>query len=501
MQVEPSRCATPITAFTRSDPAEQGEDGLLSKTQSVGSASDLTKLKALLGNPLHFAKHQVLVALLQRIDEILVAADIPYWLSGGSLIGALRHGNVIPHDDDIDLECLQVDIPRISEAIEAGIPKSCVVRSGQWHGEPLYKIHMRAAATTFSIDLFPREAAKDGPEADPRFPSLDEVFPLARCCFAGSSFSIPGDKSVLTRLYGCKWNSEVHVWSHSDGCAGKVQAPLMDLSAYQEMVRSSSYTAPVLASTADGSWQAISAPLAVIRASRRDKLLSFYLHRPCAMLARDGFEISARLSSMEHQWMQHCQLWLLDQLLHEWSKLGLQCWASGRTLEGALQYSNFIPYDLDVLLECFEEDASRLLDAAVNVEHVIVIKTSEPVHDIALYTHATGILVHLCERPRDLSEDLLPPSPPSFSEADILPLNQLLFGNVSIPCPAAAGRASTTTQPDSFDCVELVGATGYKRPSLLPWTELSATGGPLERLLWASLGWASPLGAIFEELE
>lgn len=53
--------------------------------------------------------------LLDQLDRVCQKYDIPWYLSGGSLLGAVRHKGYIPWDDDIDLMMYRKDFDRLCE--------------------------------------------------------------------------------------------------------------------------------------------------------------------------------------------------------------------------------------------------------------------------------------------------------------------------------------------------------------------------------------------------
>ena len=67
--------------------------------------------------------------ILLEIDKICKKHDIKYWLSSGTLIGAMRHNGFIPWDDDLDIEMMRSDYVRLLEVLPQELPDWLALQS------------------------------------------------------------------------------------------------------------------------------------------------------------------------------------------------------------------------------------------------------------------------------------------------------------------------------------------------------------------------------------
>lgn len=67
--------------------------------------------------------HRILYLLLGEVDRICTKYGIPYYLVFGGLLGAVRYGDIIPWDDDIDLAMTRADFERFRKVAPRELKK------------------------------------------------------------------------------------------------------------------------------------------------------------------------------------------------------------------------------------------------------------------------------------------------------------------------------------------------------------------------------------------
>jgi len=187
-------------------------------------------------------RQTMLISLLQATCSQL-ERKVEFWITGGTLLGAIRHGGFIPHDDDVDLECAEKDFPSLEAAFESHHLLN-FRKGGYWNTTPV--AHVGIKGTDVELDIFLRE---EGLELQRDFPCSTEIFPL--CSYDFHGVAVPGPSNptpFLERLYGADWNDAVKVWSHNfnfyHGLAHDPERVRLTLSEYNSHVVACGYTAP-----------------------------------------------------------------------------------------------------------------------------------------------------------------------------------------------------------------------------------------------------------------
>lgn len=120
-------------------------------------------------------KQEIILEIMIDIDKFCRENDIPYTLSSGTLLGAVRHGGFIPWDDDADLFMLREDFDRFVE----------IYRSPRYHllyntrndkeflascyakvSDPSTCVDNKKSLTNYGVyvDIFPLESVPEDPK-------------------------------------------------------------------------------------------------------------------------------------------------------------------------------------------------------------------------------------------------------------------------------------------------------------------------------------------------
>ena len=80
------------------------------------------------GSELRKLQYKMLDILI-AFDRLCTKYQLPYWLEGGTLIGAVRHGGFIPWDDDLDIQMLNSDVKKLLKILPKELPSDMVLQT------------------------------------------------------------------------------------------------------------------------------------------------------------------------------------------------------------------------------------------------------------------------------------------------------------------------------------------------------------------------------------
>lgn len=91
--------------------------------------------------------------VLQEMDTVCRRENLPYWIMGGTLIGAIRHKGFIPWDGDADIGMMRCDYERLKEVLKDN-PKIELVDYFNLNGYyRIPKLIIRDSAAMLAIDI------------------------------------------------------------------------------------------------------------------------------------------------------------------------------------------------------------------------------------------------------------------------------------------------------------------------------------------------------------
>lgn len=154
-----------------------------------------------------------LYQMMSDIDNTLNELKIEYWIDGGTLLGAVRHGGIIPWDDDLDLGILKTDNNRFKRCV---FPVLSKLGYAIFKHDGYYKINANLKSIKLgdnelppSCDIFLVEEQQDkyvmkGWKASIRHEDLRplKLYKLGPLLVSGINNPLP----YLDELYGKNWS-------------------------------------------------------------------------------------------------------------------------------------------------------------------------------------------------------------------------------------------------------------------------------------------------------
>jgi len=94
--------------------------------------------------------------ILREIDRVCGEMEVGYWLSFGTLLGAVRHGGYIPWDDDVDIMMLRPDYEKFIQNFARYASEGYRLKEYYENEWNFTKVHPSFTTSLF-VDVFPAD--------------------------------------------------------------------------------------------------------------------------------------------------------------------------------------------------------------------------------------------------------------------------------------------------------------------------------------------------------
>lgn len=191
-----SNAAAFVRACGRAGAVMEGEDA------ARAAVADINRARTAPGPKKHFYSRGAGELILKHVVDVAQNADIRLFPMGGTLLGLIRDGELIPFDKDLDFGCF-VEEASFRDLWEVFLSSAYFVPMGAVE-DRLIKLRHLSGAT---VDIFVNFREGDGRWHGGSFVCWrDRAFELKRADVRGRQFFIPDDpETYLENHYGPSW--------------------------------------------------------------------------------------------------------------------------------------------------------------------------------------------------------------------------------------------------------------------------------------------------------